>query len=155
MLVKQEVIGSEARKYLQEQLESQFPELEHGEGLDSVVSEVLNDKDLFIFLAQNLPEGKGLRLGSGSFWDDTTVYVHYGLTIDFKNTPRKTKLYAFNSFQLHGFNPYDFGLYSSFPRHHFRDDIISFPTSESFVADVNQVLKNPKPFLIDLPVENK
>ncbi|MBU3912793.1 MAG: hypothetical protein KKB21_04515 [Nanoarchaeota archaeon] len=149
MLVKVPVISNKTRRVLQAQLSKDFPEVEDKGDLDSVVSEVLGDRDIFMFLAGHLPEGKGLKLGMSNYWDDTNVYVHYGLALDLE-VHRKTKLFTSASFNPYGLEPKEFGLYSQFPSWGVYR-LAEWPSSEEFAERVNNVLQNPKPYLINLP----
>ncbi len=94
MLVKKSVIDEGIRESINAKINNQFIYKE-GSDLDSVIGEVLHDRDLFTYLALNFKHNQGLEIGCNSYFDDITVEEHYGLILDFNNIPRELKLYSF------------------------------------------------------------
>ena len=147
MLVKVPVLEENTRKLINSHLDRLF---KHSEGtdLDSVVSEVLADRDIFAFLAAFLPKNHGLILGAMSFYDDITVYIDYGLTIDFDNLPRKTTLFSYKRFG--GESQEDLSLgFSRIPDYENRYHFSGRPSPEEFAREVNNVLKDSKQYLVE------
>ncbi len=147
MFVKRGAIGKEARDYLHSHIEGHF-KYEEGNDLRAVIREVLRDRDIFTFLALHSERGQGLRLGNVSYWDDTRVYIHYGLTLNFDELPRHTALYNFESWYDNDKIGEQMDLRLGWG--------ISLgegaepPSPEDFVAQVNFALANPKSYLIKL-----
>lgn len=105
-------ITPETRLILTRELDKHFRS-EHGEDLQAVVSEILNDKDLFTFLATFLKRGDGLSIGRMNYFDDTHVDVVYGLTIDFDRVPRTISLYSYEDYS--SLSHQHFALHDRFP----------------------------------------
>lgn len=152
MLVTNPAIGTEARKLMQSRLEEHF-KFSEGDDLASVVSEVLNDRELFIFLAAYLPHEKGIGLGTMSYWDDTTVNVVYGLTIDFDKVPRKTGIFCYES--LPGILQMKkiVRILNGFPDYSQKDAVN--PSPKEFADCVNMVLKEPERYVLDLKSDSE
>lgn len=146
-------IDEKTRTVLTTKLADHFKYTE-GDDLQAVVSEVLSDRDLFTFLAVFLADDTGLKLGTMSYWDDATVNIDYGLTIDFHNPPRQTKLFTAEYF---GYTPVlseGSRLNIMFPEEYLTSDVGRFcsnaPTPKDFVAAVNAVLQDPKQYVVPL-----
>ena len=82
MLKRESAITKETREYMNGLLDKVF-EFKNGESLDDVLLEVLHDRDVFLYLLNTLAKGQGIELGRMSYWDDISVGVPYGLTIDY------------------------------------------------------------------------
>lgn len=144
MLVKTDILSTETRRFLEKEFKKHFKH-EEGKYLDSIVSEVLNDRDIFMFLATFLQERHGLRLGNMNYFDDIGVEIHYGLALNF-NIPRRTVLFTFEEFggiieehlSVGGFR---------IPDYKERYLFSGRPTTEQFIEQVNTVLINPKPYV--------
>ncbi|MDP4039022.1 MAG: hypothetical protein Q8P57_00355 [Candidatus Pacearchaeota archaeon] len=148
--ISKPAISRETRDFLRKEVDRYLVSQQDGSDLGSAILEVLNDRNIFTFLAMHSRRGQGLSLGRMSYWDDAGVYAHYGLALDFDNIPRMTRLYNFTSIEASGrfceqedlrlgdgiyFNPHFSGL---------------LPSAEGFVRQVNSVLMNPKQHLIEL-----
>lgn len=149
MFVKKDALEEETRDYLVDRLDKSFTYKE-GNDLNSIINEVLNDRDIFTFLAIFSERGSGLRLGHISYFDDAILYTHYGLVLDFDKIPRRTKLFSFESFDELGFGKQDnlmfgFGIGGRGDR----------PSPDYFLRQVNHVLKNPEPYLLKLNLDKK
>ncbi len=138
MLVSKPVIYSETREVLEEHLRNHFQTPE-GIDLDAVVAEILHDKDLFTFLAIHLDEEKGLYLGSMRYDCDEIIPVHYGLTLDFK-VPRKSQIFYYRDKSIE--RQEKISLCDIVPHHQ------GCPSPKQFITQINNVLKNPKDYLI-------
>ncbi|MBT4166465.1 hypothetical protein HOE04_05485 [archaeon] len=158
MWTKQSVIGGEARNVLEGHIDNYFGSVKDGEDLDSVVAEVLKDRDLFDFLMINLEEGKGLRVGYIYDFDDIAFYRHYGLTLDL-NVPRKIKMFGFESLDP-GVFAYEKTLKktlrvrSCFPYTNISSVESSEklrPSVEDFCNNLNMHLQDPFKYVIQLP----
>ena len=146
MKILQPALNQPSRTFLKDSLDKYFEFNKHGEDLNSVIKEILNDRDLFTYLVINLPENHGLYLGSVGYYDDIQARVDYGLTIC-SEIPRKINLFAidtiypFNSRNLSG---NEVTLWNLFPDHlipyeRYKRNI---PSVEEFVKQVNESLKN-------------
>jgi hypothetical protein len=93
MLVKQSALGDRTLKNLEKSLKDYYS-FKEGEGLNSVLREVLNNQTLNLYLLSFLPMNKGILLGRTNYFDDIKVHVDYGLTINFNEEPRKTGLFV-------------------------------------------------------------
>ena len=157
MLIQVPAINDESRKIMRGHIEKEF-KFKQGRELDDVVSEVLNDKDLFMFLAMFLPTNKGIQLGSTSYWDDIHVDVFYGLTLNFNQTTRKTHLFFYDSVSsVSEMEQMNLTTSFSFPydkSSRYISDFRGWPTGEEFANEVNSALRNPKERLIKLNYEN-
>jgi len=150
MIVRVPAITNETRESLNARLDSMF-KVEEEEGIQGVVSEVLNDKDLFAYLAANLPRNYGLRLDKISYWDDTRVEIRYGLAIDFSSTPKRTSLYTFDFFPDSSFPRLkNLKFIRSPPNVDYKLGPSGNPIPQRFADDVNFVLKAPEEHLIYL-----
>ena len=156
MLVQQSVIGDKARKVLEGDLSQYFEKVKDGEDLNSVVEEVLNDRDLFDFLMVNLKKGTGLKLGYVEGFDDIAFYMHYGLTVNL-DIPRKIEIFGFESLDL-GVFVYEqaiqktLRLCPSFPYCNgagFSNG--SCPSAEKFSKEVNMTLQDSQRYVVQLP----
>lgn len=119
-----------------------------GKGLRTIIFNVLNDKDIFAFLATFLPKGRGLELGELCLANpnEADTRVFYGLTLDLDNIPRKTKLYFYEDITSLAKNN-NFRITSNFPRY---ANINHCPTPKEFLEDVNRVLPKPRVYAVDL-----
>lgn len=150
MLIRKDAINKKLRDFLEDSLLDYF-KFKQGEDLDSAVEEVLNDRDLFTFLAVNLDKGKGLWLGYvriyRNLYDHYNYNLHYGLTLDFE-VPRRTAIFSFRSnspvpyyisqnsirsLKL-GYSLSDEKLKSCFCNH--VEGILTHPEIEKFVIDL-------------------
>ena len=154
MKISVPVIGSDARAYLNSQLDKNFQK-PNGEDLDSVVLEVLKDRDVFTFLAHYSLRGQGLRLGQFSFFDDIRVIVDYGLVLDVDHVPRQTKLFTYETVNDIEQNNLELGLGFGDYKKKFSGDVREFPTPQRFVEEVNRTLLKPTSFLVKLNVETR
>jgi len=140
MLVKAPVIDDEARKHINRALEKVFTHKE-GEDLDAVVSEVLNDRDIFLYFLTHLRKGQGIELGSMSYWDDAHVDLCYGLAMNYRTEPPKLSLFTY---EILGGRTGDLGVYSHFPTFLLKGTDCQIPTAKRFADEVNLVLKSIK-----------
>jgi hypothetical protein len=158
------IITPETRKSLQNSLKPHF-KVKKGDNLRAVVSNVLNDKDVFAFFAAYLPKGKGLELGKLSLWDDIRVNIPYGLIFNVETVryehlgskeiiPRKVQLYSYHEFGCRRFDNLTIGSYfDNYSR--YGTDFKGYPTPKAFVENVNKVLQNPKDHLVVVPLDRK
>lgn len=148
MLVKRPVIKPETRANMGKYLDSIFSYKE-GADLDSVVSEILNDRDVFLYLSTTLDPGFGLELGKMDFFDDIVIDVPYGLTLnDVHSLPA---LILFSYKEIIGSGANELAFHNLFPT---GNNILglyhNIPTPEEFAAQVNYALSkdtgslNPK-----------
>ncbi len=138
MLVRVPAITEETRGHMKRVLDSVFSHKE-GEDLDSVVSEVLNDKDVFVYLSTILGRRSGVLLGSMECWDDVKVRIPYGLAIDFNKNPPKTALFAYRELSS-GVDGLE--LYQTMPIFRLAKDAKGVPTPREFADSVNYALQN-------------
>ncbi len=169
MLVKTSAITDETREHMNTVLEEVFAHKE-GEGIQSVVSEVLNDKDVFLYLLTYLKTNQvvsevlndkdvflylltylktnqGVELGRMSYWDDIRVEVPYGIAVDQRSYHPKLTIFEYSSVMG---SADELGFYPFLPRRHGTFAYEDFPTPKNFSDAVNLVLKNPKGSLVDL-----
>jgi len=125
--------------------------VKRGDNLQTVVSKVLNDKDILNFLAP-FPTGRGLELGEMSFFDDIKVNVPYGLTLD-NDAQRKVQLYSYEQAtrSMHTHNLKIASCFPSYLESKYYSDFDGYPTPEAFVKNVNRVLQKPLDHLLKLP----
>ena len=151
MLVKTEAITHETRTHIRSALDRIFTHKEEGD-LDSVVSEVLNDRDVFLYLMTHLKKFQGVELGRMSYWDDARVEVPYGLTINYVGEPPRTVLFAYTL--VNGRHAEELRFYDIMPKHLVEgrgEDVCGIPKPENFAGVVNVVLQNiEKESIIDL-----
>lgn len=161
MLTKTPVINQDTRNSLKKRLEDHF-QYEEGTDLDSAVKEILNDKDVFLFLATYFNKNQGLYLGAMSYFDDATVNVHFGLILDWKPYKLKTqklKIFSFHDSarslvygrKRHHVSKDDmahFYLSDEIPSHVMLGDskvlLNNYPPVEWFASRVNEVLQKPE-----------
>ncbi|MFA5953109.1 MAG: hypothetical protein WC812_00795 [Candidatus Pacearchaeota archaeon] len=146
-------IDEKTRKYLNSYLDQNFKVM-HSDNPEVIVSEILNDKDLNLFLFSYLPKDNGVYLGRTEYFDQPVrVYVHYGLTVNFEDDfIRRAKLFLKQSFEespaFMKENPKDFFfrkplLTSSFPEEerYLRavayENFQGWPTLDKFLEEVN------------------
>jgi len=147
MLIKVPAITQETRKGLLDKLDKHFKP-EEGKDLQNVVSEILNDKDVFTFLATVLDQSHGIIVGKTGFYDDIQVDVVYGLTLDF-TVPRNTTLFTYENYG--GIRQSRLRLMSCFPGYsQYGADFDGQPSPEHFAAQVNAVLKDPDKHVVKL-----
>jgi len=154
MKISVPVIGSDARAYLNSQLDKNFQK-PNGEDLDAVVSEVLKDRDVFTFLAHFSKRGEGLRLGQFSFFDDIRVMVDYGLVLEFDRLPRQTKLFTYETVNDIEQNNLELGSGFGDYKQKFSGDVHGFPTPQRFAEEVNRTLLEPTGYLVELNLETR
>jgi len=116
--------------------------------LQAAVSGVLNDKDVFAFLASYLPAGNGLSLGVIPFFDDIQVNAYYGLIFDADRTPRGVKLFYYEDYGDERFR--HLGLTSHFPY-----CTGGNPSPEQFLESVNRALQNHQANIAAIPLEKR
>ena len=152
MLVKKAVIGDKTFKKLNFYLNETY-KFKEGKGLDSVLSEILNDRDLNLFLLSSLPKNKGLILVKTGYFNDYIMNVKYGLAIDLE-VPRRAKLFVFEENNFSG-TKFTMNKYDSFPD--FKEDKSNFkgrPSPEEFAEKVNALFlvksKELSNYLVDL-----
>src|SRR3989338_2438698 len=156
MVVGISAISKDNRK----KLEKLFKKPRKGSNLQSVINEVLNDKDIFAFMAAFSERGQGLLMGNMTFWDDIRVIVSYGLVLDVDYVPRKLKLFTYETF---GYTPASiseqkhFRLSSSFPDYdkQFSSDFCGFPSPEEFALQADTALKNPEEHYVKLELDKR
>ena len=131
-------------KRLDERLEKDliliYKKPKEGESLNSVVSRILGNKNLNLWMLSYLPKDSGIYLGESQYFDDIIVKVPYGLTVDFSNIPRTVKLFIGESVMLPDIT---FKMVNSvFPdysdRYHFR----GWPSADEFLTEVNNVFSD-------------
>lgn len=142
MLVKKSLIEEDTLRYFQENFDKSFQYKEGGD-LQSVIDEVLHDRNIFTFFALYFEPRQGLELGSTNYWDDITVEEHYGLILDF-NTPRRLKLFNYNAVRP-SFSKRNIEVYLGYGVHNTEGRL----TPETFIQQVNDALRNPKEHLIE------
>jgi hypothetical protein len=84
MLVENLSIQEKTKNNLRE-INNKFFRVKQGADLDSVISEVLADKDLFVYMATHSIPHSGVILGRMNYFDDINVEVPYGISYDFNN----------------------------------------------------------------------
>ena len=84
MLLEKLAINDKTRENIV-QLTNRFFESKQGTELNDVISEVLSDKDLFLYMATNSIKDSGIILGRMEYFDDISVQVPYGITYNFEN----------------------------------------------------------------------
>lgn len=131
----------ELNKRLEKDLEKEF-KLSNGTSLNSVTSRVFNNRNLNLWMISYLPENSGLSLGKTSFWDDIIVDVHYGLSVDFKNTPRKVGLFVGESVLSPKISLE--GIYPSFPNYSDKYNFRGWPSASEFVEKVHNLFSDEK-----------
>jgi len=146
---EKEVIYEPVRKKIENFLNETFKSKD-GKSLDSAFSNILNDRDLNLFLMSNLPENEGILIGKTSYYSDTAVNLLYGLTVDFDEIPRRSKLFVLKEINYSG-RKISCRNYSSFPdiynkEYHFK----GWLSKEDFVKEVNSALFSPKDYIINL-----
>ena len=162
MLTRTSAIDRETKSVINKRLEEYF-KYEQGEDLDSVIKEVLNDKDVFLFFATCLKKNQGLSLGFMNYWDDTDVRVPYGLLLS--GDPPKLRIYSYETLRrpLMDFHPNMEGKISKkdmFSLFYLADCLSNkrgfdgpsyegYPSSEDFVRSVNIVLKEPGKYIVE------
>jgi len=146
-------ITDKTKRKMSSVLEEHFQYHEE-DSLQGVVSEVLNDKDLFIYLATLLADGCGLYLSTMSLpRREGDINMHYGLTLKLDGGPRKTALFFYEEQngkkyeirKTHGFQEYP--LSQSMPT---SESHLIIPSSLEFSEQVNRILQNPTVYHVDL-----
>ena len=155
MLYQAPVITKQTKAYFTICFDKYLPKGKSGATLQDVVAEVLHDRNLFTFLAAFLPQNHGLILGKTRFYNDIAVQVTYGLTVDFDELPRQTRLFTFETYG--SFMQKDLHLGAGFPSNlteKYRFE--GYPTPEEFAQSVNTVLQTHDTFyLIQLDLKKK
>lgn len=112
---------------------------EWGEDLSSVVSRILANKNLNLWMFSHLPKDSGIYLGESQYFDDVVVKVPYGLTINFERRPRKTELFIGESILsgivLKVVTPV-------FPDYSKKDNFVGWPSADEFLRKVNNVFSD-------------
>ena len=154
MLVKQLAINDKTRENLRK-LVKPFFEVKQGTELNNVISEILSDKDLFLYMA-TCSKDSGIILGRMNYFDDIKVEVPYGIMYDFENP--SLNLFTFESFgqpkkpikTLRSLKvlPVKKSMGIDTAEHY-----SNYPTVESFVNSLNTILqrkvKDQKGFWVD------
>ncbi len=139
MKVSVPILDDKTREVINKHLDSAFPIIE-GDDLDSTVKEVLNNRDIHLYLSTLLPDRYGLELGRASWWDDANLETFYGLTFTQKH-PRRLALYSYEQLGIGG--PRNLGLATeAFPHIKGGDEVRGIPSPEGFVKEVNRVLQD-------------
>lgn len=153
MQIIKPAISDQTRASLMKEVGKIFVKTQEGVGLDAVVSEVLSDKDLFIFLAAFLPTSCGLKLGELHYYSQSSarITLKYGVTVDFETVPRKTKLFAQDAYR-DGFpvseKAYFFDRFLELQGSNNFFDFV--PSGEQFAETLNYILRNPSPYVMEL-----
>jgi len=85
MLVKKLAIDDKTRKNLKKCVKSFFKTTKKGTELNKVISEILADKDLFLYMATHSIKDSGIILGRMDYFDDINVEISYGITYNFED----------------------------------------------------------------------
>ena len=156
MLESVNVINEKIIKKLEKDLVGYY-KFKEGNDLNSVVSEILNNRTLNLYLLSFLPKDNGILLGNTSYFDDIRVDIHYGLTVNFADSPRKTELFIVHSVddffkqKREGFKIEDLGFcFPDYSRTH--EYFEGWPSSIEFIEDFNRIFlsDNLKDYLIPL-----
>ena len=89
MLIKVPAVKEETKKKLIKSLDSVFKNSRERAGLQAVVQEVLNDRNIFMWLVAFARYGQGIVLGKMSYWNEGLVVVPYGLVTSPVNLQKK------------------------------------------------------------------
>jgi hypothetical protein len=131
---------------------------EKGNELNQVISEVLSDKDLFLYMATHSIKNSGIILGRMSYFDDISVEVPYGITYDFKNPSLNIFTFDFCAFREAKKPIETLNLYKSLPSKrsmgiNTEENYSNYPTVNSFLTSLNDILqkeiKEQTPFWVD------
>ncbi len=154
MLVKESAITKETREFLKKDIDKHF-EYKEGSDLQSIIKEVLKNKDIFTSFALYFKPRRGLELGRTSFWDDIMVYGHYGLILDFDHIPRELKIFNYET--TSPMAPMrerkievilGYGIIEPSGGEGVLGELERL-TPETFIEKVNDALKNPKGHIIE------
>jgi hypothetical protein len=157
MFSERRALNPKTRENLVELTASHF-KFEQGNKLNNVISEVLSDKDLFLYMALKSITDSGIILGRMSYFDDIAVQVPYGITYDFKNP--QLNIFTFD-FCAHGSaeKPIEtLRLYKNLPSKksmgvNTEETYSDYPTVDSFIDSLNRILqkdiKEQKPYWVD------
>ena len=85
MLIETLAINDKTRKKLIKSVKPFFKTAKQGTELNNVISEILTDKDLFLYMATHSIKDSGIILGRMEYFDDIRVGVPYGITYNFEN----------------------------------------------------------------------
>lgn len=161
MFSEKSAISDKTRGNLIKLIEPHF-KFEQGNKLDNVISEVLHDKDLFLYMATHSIEDSGIILGRMDYFDDISVDVPYGITYDFKNPQLNIFTFDFCAFGS-AKKPIDsLQLWKSLPSKkpmgmHTEEHYSNYPTVDSFLNSLNNILqkevKKQTPFWVDFNKE--
>ena len=126
-----------------------YYEFKEGNDLNSIVSKVLNNMDLNLYLLSFLPKNKGIKLGKISHIENPNKDIYYGLTINFNNTPRSAKLFLAEGFNSR-LNLKE--ITGEFPVYAHEYPFKKWPSSDQFLEEVNYIFskENFQDDMIDL-----
>ncbi len=158
MLAEKLVINNNTRKSLRKSVNSFFKKPKQRTGLNKVISEILLDEDLFLYMATYSIKDSGIILGKMNYFDDIKMEVPYGITYNFENP--SLNIFTFESCP---FNPgkepiKTLKLSKVLPSEKAmgvdtKESYSNYPTTESFVNSLNTILqkpiKNQKGFWVD------
>lgn len=148
MVVQMPVLKETTRVEMRHELNRLFKTCS-GTTLDSAVSEVLNDKDIFLFFSALCPEKFGLSLGKFSYSDGIEVDIVYGLAIPHPlSPPRKIRLFHYEEV---GGEKRELRYSEQFPTGSYNViNLDSMPSVERFTFEVNDALRHAEDRWVDL-----
>ena len=158
MLLEKSAINDKTREKIRNSIDNFFVKPKQGKGLDAVISEVLSDKDLFLYMATHSIPYSGIILGQMNYFDDIAVQVPYGITYDFKHPSLNIFTFDFYAFGSAEKPIETLELYKSLPSKrsmgvNTEENYSDYPTIDSFLTSLNNILqkdtKEQTPFWVD------
>jgi len=99
MLIEKPAINEITRNNIKNLIKPYFGRPKQ-EGLQGVISEILYDKDLFVYMATHSIKDSGIILGRMEYFDDISIVVPYGIAYNFNNP--SLNIFTFESCKLLG-----------------------------------------------------
>ena len=158
MLVEKLAINDKTRGKIRKFVDNFLGEPKQGTRLSDVISEILSDKDLFLYMAIHSIKDSGIILGRMSYFNDISVQVPYGITYDFKNTSLNIFTFDFCAFGSEKKPMETLKLYKHLPSKrsmgvNTEENYSDYPTVDSFLNSLNRILQkeieDQKPYWVD------
>lgn len=158
MPVEKLAINDKTREKIKSFTDKFFEKPKQGTGLDGIISKILSDKDLFLYMATHSIENSGIILGRMNYFDDINVEVPYGITYDFKNPSLNIFTFDFCAFGSAEKPVETLKLYKYLPSKRLmgvntEENYSDYPTIDSFLDSLNRILqkeiKEQTPFWVD------
>ena len=158
MLAEKSAINEKTRDKIRKSIDNFIEKPKQGTGLNNAISEILSDKDLFLYMATHSTKDSGIILGRMNYFDDIAVQVPYGITYDFEHPSLNIFTFDFCAFgsaekpietlELHKYLPPKKAMGVNTETNY-----SDYPTVDSFVNSLNTILqrdmKEQKPFWAD------